>query len=405
MTMEGADFVLINARVTFRNVPMHKMCGYRFKDAGAACAGLKEVDGVSECAVVQTTSRVEIYMVAEAGADLSATVRRMEEIWADHASLSEWDVDHFDQTVEVYTGGTVCKNLLELATGLLSVVTGKNEITGQIKEAASAARESGYSGPVLGKLFETVLRVSGRIRQETGMGSNVRSIGDVAVKMADENVGLDAKKKILILGTGERAARVAKALDRRGAKFSVSSMHEERAAGFAELFGGEPAGFAGVLADFGKFDVVFVATTADYFILSHDIIRRQVDGRNAGTIILDISDPRAVSEDVSQSPGVKLMFRDQIEERHAEFRRDTEARVPAVEKAVAAEAPVVEAALRMSGGGGQGKDVFTKIDEMREAELRRALEQMGDLDEEKIRIIDGLTKSVVSNIVASPDRD
>lgn len=405
MTMEGADFVLVHARVTFRNVPMHKMCRYRFKDAGAACAGLKEVDGVSECAVVQTTSRVEIYMVVESGADMSATVRRVEEVWADHASLSEWDVDHFDQTVEVYTGGRVCKNLLELAAGLLSVVTGKNEITGQLKDAASAARESGYSGPVLGKLFETVLRVSGRIRQETGMGSNVRSIGDIAVKMADENVGLDAKKKILILGTGERAARVAKALDRRGAKFSVSSMHEERAAGFAELFGGEPAGFEGVLADFGKFDVVFVATTADYFILSHDIIRRQVDGRNVGTIILDISDPRAVSEDVSQSPGVKLMFRDQIEERHAEFRREAEARVPAVEKAVAAEAPVVEAALRMAGRGGEGKDVFTKIDEMREAELRRALEQMGDLDEEKIRIIDGLTKSVVSNIVASPDKD
>lgn len=332
-------------------------------------------------------------------------MRRVEEVWASHASLGEWDVDHFDQTVEAYTDGRVCKNLLELATGLLSVVTGKNEITAQMKDAASAAREAGHAGPVLGKLFDTVLRVAGRIREETGMGSNVRSIGDIAVKMADENVGLDSKKKILILGTGERAARVAKALDRRGVKFAVSSMDKGRAAGFAEMFGGEPAGFEDVLADFGRFDVVFVATTADYFILAHDVIRRQVDGRNAGTIILDISDPRAVSEDVSQSPGVKLMFRDQIEERHAEFRRETEARVPAVAKAVAAEAPVVEAALKMPGGGGEGKDVFTKIDEMREAELRRALDEMGDMDEDKVRIIDGLTKSVVKNIVAVPEKD
>ena len=395
------EFLLLSAKVTFRNVPVHKICRYRFKDPGAVCAGLKAVSGMSECAVVQTTSRVEIYLVADTGIDLSATVRRVEKVWAEHASLDEWDVDHFDQTIEVYTGRGVCQNLLELSTGLLSAVTGKNEIIDQIKEAAATAKEAGHSGPVLGKLFDTVLRVAARIREETGMGSNVKSIGDIAVKMADENVGLDAKKKILLLGTGERAARVAKALDRRGAKFSVSSMREERAAGFAEMFGGDPTSFADALASFGKFDVVFVATTADYFILSHDVIRRQVDGKNVGTIILDISDPRAVSEDVSQSSGVKLMLRDQIEERHAEFRREAEARVPAVAKAVAAEAPVVEASLMMAQSQ-EGKDVFTKIDEMRESELRKALEQMGGLDEEKIKIIDGLTKSVVDNIVASP---
>lgn len=403
--MEGTDYTLISARVTFKNVPMHKMCRYRFKDTGPVCDDLKSISGVSECAIVQTTSRVGIYLVVGAEASLPATVRRVEEVWAGHASLGEWDVDHFDQTVEVYTDLRVCQNLLELATGLLSVVIGKNEITGQLKEAASAAKEAGHSGPVLGKLFDTVMRVAARIRGETGMGSNVRSIGDIAVKMADDNVGLDEKKKILLLGTGEKAARVAKALNRRGAKFTVASMQKERASGFAELFGGEPAGFDDAMADFAKFDVVLVATTADYFILSHDRIRRHMDGKNAGTMILDISDPRAVSEDVSQSPGVKLMFRDQVEERHAEFRREAEARVPAVRKAVAAEAPVIEAALKMVKAGEQSKDVFTKIDEMRDAELRRALEQMGDMDEEKVKIIEGLTKSVVKNIVAVPEKD
>lgn len=401
--MEGADYTLVSARVTFKNVPMHKMCRYRFKDTGAVSDGLKGISGITECAVIQTTSRVEMYLVAGPGADLSSTVRSIEEIWADNASLSEWDVDHFDQTIEVYTGRRVCQNLLELATGLLSVVTGKNEITGQIKEAASAAAEAGHSGPVLGKLFETVMRVAARIREQTGIGSNVRSIGDIAVKMADDNVGLDDKKKVLLLGTGEKAARVAKALNRRGAGFTVASMQQERAEGFAQLLGGEPSGFGQAMADFAKFDVVFVATTADYFILSHDRIRRHVEGKNAGTMILDISDPRAVSEDVSQSPGVKLMFRDQVEEGHAEFSRQTEALVPAVRKAVAAEAPVVEAALRMVKGGGPAKDVFTKIDEMREAELRKALEQLGELDEEKVRIIDGLTKSV-ANISAGPEK-
>ena len=48
------------------------------------------------------------------------------------------------------------------------------------------------------------------------------------------------------------------------------------------------------------------------------------------------------------------------------------------------------------------KDVFKNIDEIRIKELEKAMNMLGDLDPEKTKIIDDLTKSVVENIVSVP---
>lgn len=401
-----ASFKIYNARVTFRNVPIHKLSKYRFGDVDAVADRFREVADVSECLIVQTASRVEIFIVtdpAAAGSD-GLTMSTIKQIWADNTDLDEWEVDHFDQTMEVYVDRDVYENLLRLAAGLQSVVVGKMEILDEIKSAAAKAKETGDSGSVLNRLFDTVIMVSTRIREETGMGRNWKSIGDIAVRLADENAGIDGKKKILILGTGEVAARVAKSLNRRGVGFSVASMQIERARGFSELLNGEPVDFEGVIANFDRYDIVFVATTADYFILQHYRIRRQMEAKKTGTMILDISDPRAVSEDVSQSPGVKLMFRDQVEEQYAEIQNEVRAKVPAVEKAIAGEVPILEAAMNRVSPEAKRDGVFSKVERLREKELRKALEQLGDIGDDQRRVIEQLTKSVVENIVSVPGK-
>jgi len=43
------NFDLINARVTFKNVPLDKLEKFSFKDIPAACESFKKISGVSEC--------------------------------------------------------------------------------------------------------------------------------------------------------------------------------------------------------------------------------------------------------------------------------------------------------------------------------------------------------------------
>ena len=171
-------------------------------------------------------------------------------------------------------------------------------------------------------------------------------MGDVAVKLVDEKTGLDSKKKVLVIGTGEPAAMLAKTLKKKDIDFDVTSRSLERATGFTTILGGTPVDFNDVLAGFDKYDIVFVATTCDYFLITYDRIRLVMEEKKKGTLVLDLSDPRAVDEGITALPGIKLLFRDQIAEIYDESVKSRVGIVPAVEKIIEKELPVLSARMK-----------------------------------------------------------
>ena len=76
-----------------------------------------------------------------------------------------------------------------------------------------------------------------------------------------------------------------------------------------------PIRFQNVLGRFADYDaVVFVATSAPYFLVTFERISRAMEARPQGMIILDLSNPRTVDERVATLGGVRLMNLDQIAE-------------------------------------------------------------------------------------------
>jgi len=408
------NFKIINARFTHKNIPIHRLEKFSFKDIPAAAVEFKKITDVSECVIVQTASRVEIFLIVNLEKGDAPDARRPEgrglvinqiqDSWISLKELDQYDIDHFDQTLEVYSGIDVYSNLLRLACGLESVVVGKNEILEELKTSISEAKEFKTSGKILNKLFDTCIRVATKIQDTTGIGENVTSLGDIAVKIAEENAGIDKKKHILLIGTGEAAARVAKTLNRKGYSFDVTSMTMERATGFSKLMGGTPINFDDVFPGFDKFDIVFVATTADYFLITYEKINRVLGNKKTGVLILDVSDPRAVGEKVSTIPGIKLMFRDQIIEMVEENETIRMNKVPNVEKMIAKEVPIIEATMKRLDAEPIVRDVLTTVEDIRKKELEKALEMLGETDENKIKIIEELTKTVVESIVSAPSK-
>ena len=349
-------FDVLNARVTFKNVPLHTLSKFTFKDVDTACAEFKKIDGVDECIIIQTASRVEIFTVSNVEIDDSPDARRAEgktlvlnqikDTWVSLSSLEQIDIDHFDQTLEVYKGDDVYLHLLRLASGLDSVVVGKQEVFDEIVQSIERAKAAGVSGNILNKLFDSVIRLAIRMRDTTGIAKDVISLGDVAVKLVDEKAGLDSKKKVLVIGTGEPAAMVAKTLKKKDIPFDVTSRSIERATGFTTLLSGNPVDFDTVLAGFDKYDIIFVATTSDYFLITYERIRLVMEEKKKGTLILDLSDPRTVDEGITALPGIKLLFRDQIAEIYEESVKARVGIVPAVEKIIEKELPVLSARMK-----------------------------------------------------------
>ena len=413
--MAKDNFVLINARITFKNIPLHKLTHYTFKDVSLARESFMKIKGVSECVIVQTASRVEAYIVMKIpkgdipdgrridGRNL--VINKIQETWIQNAELEQWDIEHFDQTFEVYVNTDVYKHLLRLASGLDSVVVGKQEIYDEITKSVESARESTASGKILNKLFDGVLRIAKNIRNTSKIGENILSIGDIAVKMAEENAGIDGKKKVLLIGTGEAAGMVAKTMQKKGYAFDITSQQIERSTDFSKILAGTPVEFTDVLTGFDKYSIIIVATTADYFIITYESIKRVMKDYKKGMLIVDISDPRAIEETVTKIKGIKLLFRDQITELDDEKLMEAlKKKVSSVEELIEKEVPILEAAMKSISPEPVVKDLAASVDSIREKELKKALAKLGLKDKKRIQIIEELTKSVAESLVSPPTK-
>ena len=385
---------IINARVTFRKSPIHVLEKFAFKDMPNACLTFKKNSGVSECVIIQTCNRIELFATSDN--------HNVDEIKSTWASLTGLEENAFRDTLEVCENKDAYEHLLKLTSGLESLVVGEEQILGQIKESISAARKANASGKRLNKLFERSIRIGTRIRNSTGIGSGGISLGSMAVKLAEENVDDIKSKHVLLIGTGEAATLVAKSLKKRGYAFDVTSRTLERSVGFSQTLGGKPIKFEDVLSGFNNYEIIFVATTAPYFLVSFDRMKDSMKNKKPGMMILDLSNPRTVDEKVATIPGIKLMNIDQIAEMVDKNMKKRREKVSTVENIISEEVPIIEATMKRLDAEPLVKDVFTNADSLRIKELQKALQMLGETDEERIRIIDDLTKAVVESIVSTP---
>ena len=385
---------IINARVTFRKSPIHVLERFAFKDLPNAFSTFKKHSSVSECVIIQTCNRIELFATSD-----NHSVEKIKSTWA---SLTGLEDNAFKDTLEVCENKDAYEHLLKLTSGLESLVVGEEQIIGQIKESISVARQAQASGKRLNKLFDRSIKIGTRIRNSTGISRGGISLGSMAVKLAEENVDDIKSKHVLLIGTGEAATMVAKSLKKRGYTFNVTSRTLERSIGFSQTLGGKPIKFEDILSGFNNYDVIFVATTAPYFLVTFDKMKQAMKNKKSGTMILDLSNPRTVDEKVAIIPGIKLMNIDQIAEMVDKNMKKRKGKISAVENIISEEVPIIEATMKRLDAEPLVKDVFTNADFMRIKELQKALQMLGETDEKRIKIIDDLTKAVVESIVSAP---
>ncbi len=385
---------IINARVTFRKSPIHILERFAFKDLPNAFSTFKKHSSVSECVIIQTCNRIELFAASD-----NHSVEKIKSTWASLTGLEE---NAFRDTLEVCENKDAYEHLLKLTSGLESLVVGEEQIIGQVKESISVARQSKASGKRLNKLFDRSIRIGTRIRNSTGIGRGGISLGSMAVKLAEENVDDIKSKHVLLIGTGEAATMVAKSLKKRGYAFNVTSRTLERSTGFSQTLGGKPIKFEDVLSGFNNYEVIFVATTAPYFLVSFDRMKNGMKNKKSGTMILDLSNPRTVDEKVATIPGIKLMNIDQIAEMIDKNMKNRRGKISAVENIISEEVPIIEATMKRLDAEPLVKDVFTNADSLRIKELQKALQMLGESDKKRIKIIEDLTKAVVESIVSIP---
>ena len=155
---------IINARVTFRNSPIHILEQFTIKNMENAYEQFKKYSGLDECVIIQTCNRIELF-----GKSKTYDIDKIKKTWA--LQLLDLKKKHLMRTYRVCVENKeALHHLLKLTSGLDSMVLGEEQILGQIKNSITSAREIKASGQHLNKLFDKAIRIGTRIRNTSGIG-------------------------------------------------------------------------------------------------------------------------------------------------------------------------------------------------------------------------------------------
>jgi glutamyl-tRNA reductase len=292
--------------------------------AVSALAELTAASGIHEAAAISTCNRTELYLIVSDPVDAESTalgvLTRQAEIRPTELLGHLYSLRATD----------AARHLLQVTAGLDSMILGEAEIQGQVKRAYELALVEGATGPILNRLFRGALTSGGRAREETGISQKGVSIPSVAVELARRALGDLSQKRVLVVGAGETAELVAKALVARGvATVFVANRHYDRAIGLAQRFDGTAVRFEELPEQLTSADIVVTATNSPHHIVEQEGLEQVMAARPQRPLLaIDLAVPRDIDPACREIPGVSVHDIDdvqQIVERN-ESGREAEAR-------------------------------------------------------------------------------
>ena len=245
----------------------------------------------SEAVILGTCNRVEIYVARLVTvAPLHAPL--MAELLAEVHGVPASDIaPHLYE----HADAAAAKHLFRVASGLDSEVMGEGQIAGQVKEAYELAQKLTATGPLLNALFATALRVSKRVRGETGIDQGHVSVSSAAVDFVQEMFSTLTDKTVLVIGAGEMGRLTLNHLaELNPAAVLVTNRSLEKAEAGAKDHGGRVVPWAQLDDALVQSDIVLSTTGAPEPIVP----RRQLRGEGAAPprgrplIVFDMAVPR-----------------------------------------------------------------------------------------------------------------
>ena len=225
----------------------------------------------------------------------------------------------------------------------------------------------------------------------------------MAVKLAEEYFGKLNDKRVLLIGSGEGASLVAKSMKQREAKFMITSRTFERAKSFADTVGGNPVPFESAVQMFHEVDLIFLSTTAPYYLITYDRIEKAITKRDKCLVLFDLSNPRTVEERVATIKKVKLFNIDKIAEIVERNIRTRKNEIVSAERIIYEEMKVVDKVLKSKEAEPMVISIFKDVDKIRERELKKAISILGTkIGPEERRIMEQFSYAMVEAIMSAP---
>jgi glutamyl-tRNA reductase len=354
-----------------------------------------------ECVLLQTCHRVEIYCVL-ALRDGDKAINEMLKIWSTKTGVSS---DIISKLATPFYEKEAIEHLFYLTAGLESMVLGEDQIIGQVRKTFLEARKRGTTGQVLDRVFMKAINVGKRVRTETKINEGSVSISSAAVDLASSELGDLNSKKVLIIGAGEAGTLAAEALKSHGVSaITIANRSFERGQVLAEKMCGVAIPFSDAPDAICHSDLVISAISVKEPLFTEQALSHFMTdmSRSKQTLIIDISQPRAIEERVGFLNGIRLRTIDDLKQL---IDRNLRNRMIESEKSkgiISEELNRFEIELSKLVVQPLINEICRRFEEIRLKELTRAKRKIGELDKEKLAIIDRFSRELIERVAQIP---
>ncbi len=256
----------------------------------------KEIDGLL---AISTCNRTELYGFAQHPYQLIKML-------CDHTQGS---VEEFQEVAYVYKNHDAISHIFRVGTGLDSQILGDFEIISQIKQGFFRSKKHEMANPFLERLCNAVIQASKRIKNETELSSGATSVAFASVRYILNKVPDISEKNILLFGTGKIGRNTCENLVKhsKNSQITLINRTREKAEVIAGKFDLTVKDYGDLQTEIRRTDIFVVATGAQLPTISKALIYTKKP-----LLILDLSVPKNVSNDVLELENVSLVHLDQL---------------------------------------------------------------------------------------------
>lgn len=355
---------------------------------------------VDEVVILSTCNRTELYAIVPENNSMSDKAAQLIDWMANYHHLSAAEIResayHFEAELAL-------QHIIQVASGLDSMVLGEPQIFGQLKSAYAVASEAGTVGSELGRLFPRVFSVAKRVRTDTAIGENPVSVAYAAVDLA-RHIFADLKScNALLVGAGETVELVARHLIDAGVNHIVIANRTlGRARELAQKFSAEAVLLADIPSQLQDADIVITSTASQLPILGKGAVEEAVKARRHRPVLMvDIAVPRDIEPQVGDLRDIYLYSVDDLREiveqnmlnRHQEARK--------ADQIISEGIAQFMEEMRSLASLDLVKDYRQMAERTRELELQRALRALSR-GEDPQQIAAQLARAITNKLIHAP---
>ncbi|MCA0131372.1 glutamyl-tRNA reductase [Winogradskyella alexanderae] len=255
--------------------------------------------GIESLVVISTCNRTELYGFAEHPYQLIHLL----------CENTKGTVEEFQDVAYIYKNKEAINHIFRVGSGLDSQILGDFEIISQIKSSARISKSKGLLNSFTERLINYVIQASKRIKNETELSSGATSVSFASVQYILNNVDYISDKNILLFGTGKIGRNTCENLVKhtKNTHITLINRTKTKAEEVAGKFNLIVKDYQDLQSEVNKSDIVIVATGAP-----DPTVYKSLISTKHPLLILDLSIPKNVNENVMELSNVTLVHMDDL---------------------------------------------------------------------------------------------